>query len=71
MRIGMFGTGAYGLALSSVLFDNRHEITLWTKFEDEADNLIKKRCNNKLLPNYKLDEIINHDSSSNTSSFCK
>ena len=58
MRIGMFGTGAYGLALSSVLFDNRHEITLWTKFEDEADNLIKKRCNNKLLPNYKLDESI-------------
>ena len=25
MRIGLFGTGAYGLALSSILVNNKHE----------------------------------------------
>ena len=35
MKIGIFGTGAYGLALSSILSYNKHDITMWTRFEDE------------------------------------
>ena len=26
MKIGLFGTGAYGLALSSILNNNKHEV---------------------------------------------
>ena len=58
MRIGMLGSGAYGLALTSILTYNRHEVTIWTKFEEEKEELIKNKGNEKLLPNYKLDDSI-------------
>ena len=50
MRIGLFGSGAYGIALSSILSHNRHEITMWTKHKEEKDMIEKKGCNEKVLP---------------------
>ena len=35
MKVGLFGTGAYGMALASVLVDNNVEVTMWTKFIEE------------------------------------
>ena len=58
MKIGMLGSGAYGLALTSILTNNRHEVTIWTKFEEEANMLKKERGNSNLLPNYKLDDTV-------------
>jgi glycerol-3-phosphate dehydrogenase (NAD(P)+) len=58
MKIGLFGTGAYGLALSSILVNNEHKVTMWTKFEEEKDNLVKNRGNDTLLPGYKLDKSV-------------
>lgn len=58
MRIGLFGTGAYGMALSSILTHNKHEVTMWTKFEEEKKNLEKTRKNEKLIPNFKIDDSI-------------
>ena len=58
MKVGIFGTGAYGMALSSILSSNQCEITMWTKFEDEKNKLETTRMNEKLLPNFKLDENI-------------
>ena len=58
MKVGIFGTGAYGMALSSILTSNQCDITMWTKFEEEKENLEKTRMNEKLLPGYKLDEKI-------------
>lgn len=58
MRIGLFGTGAYGLALSSILVNNRHEVTMWTKFKEEAENLTNNSGNEALLPNYVLDKSV-------------
>lgn len=58
MKIGLFGTGAYGLALSSILAHNRCDITMWTRFDKEKENLETTRQNEKYLPGYKLDESI-------------
>ena len=58
MKIGLFGTGAYGMALSSILIDNNCEVTMWTKFSEEKDNLEKTRMNEQYIPNFKLDESI-------------
>ena len=58
MKIGLFGTGAYGLALSSILVHNRCEVTMWTKFEEEKKLLEEKGGNEKLLPNFKLDKSV-------------
>ncbi len=54
MKIGLFGCGAYGMALSSILSDNKCEITMWTKFEEEKEQLETTRSNERLLPNFKL-----------------
>ena len=35
MKIGIFGCGAYGMDLSSILIENKCQITMWTKFEEE------------------------------------
>ena len=58
MRIGLFGTGAYGLALSSVLVDNNCEVTMWTKFEEEKNSLEKTRKADNYIPNYKIEKDI-------------
>lgn len=58
MRIGLFGTGAYGLALSSVLTDNNCEVTMWTKFEEEKKSLEETRRADNYIPNYKIEETI-------------
>lgn len=58
MKIGVFGTGAYGLALTSILRENNNEVVMWTKFEDEKNLLISNRGNDKLLPGYRLDNSV-------------
>ena len=58
MKIGIFGCGAYGMALGSILIENKCQITMWTKFEEEKEQLEKTRCNEKLLPNFTLSDTI-------------
>ncbi len=58
MKIGLFGTGAYGMALSSVLSKNNCEITMWTKFKEEKEQLEKTRMNEQYIPGFKLDKSI-------------
>ena len=58
MRVGLFGTGAYGLALSSILTHNRNEVTMWTKFPEEKKQLEETHANEQLLPKFKLDEEV-------------
>ena len=54
MRVGILGCGAYGLALSSIMHENKCEIIMWTDFEEEKEKLIIDRCNKVKLPDYKI-----------------
>ena len=58
MKIGLFGCGAYGMALSSIMSENKCDITMWTKFEEEKEQLEKTRKNEKLIPNFSISEKI-------------
>lgn len=58
MKIGLFGCGAYGMALSNIMIDNNCEVMMWTKFEDEKKNLEETRKNEKLIPNFSISEKI-------------
>lgn len=58
MKIGIFGTGAYGMALSSILINNNCEITMWTKFEEEKTLLETTRKNEEIMPGFKLSKEI-------------
>ena len=48
MKIGIIGTGVFGIALSSILHKNGNDITMWTKFEDELTDLKKNRVRGNL-----------------------
>lgn len=43
MKTCVLGTGAYGLALASILIRNKNEVIMWTHSEDEYNDLLKRR----------------------------
>lgn len=53
MKVTILGTGAYGIALASVLHQNHNEITMWSKFSTEIKELEGKRKSPK-LPDYTI-----------------
>ena len=55
MKVGIFGTGAYGLALCSVLRHNHCDVVMWTKIEEEKEQLLKTRKIESYLPGYEID----------------
>jgi glycerol-3-phosphate dehydrogenase (NAD(P)+) len=48
MKIAVFGCGAYGMALSNIFIDNKHDVTVWTRFEEEKASIEKERATPKL-----------------------
>ncbi len=58
MRVGILGAGAYAMAISSILDYNKHDITMWTEFFEEAEMLKKTRKNDKKMPGFLLSEKI-------------
>lgn len=48
MKVGVLGAGAYGLALSHILVNNKVDVTVWTHDENEAKSLDKNRVSKKL-----------------------
>lgn len=48
MKVGVLGAGAYGLALSHILVNNKVDVTAWTHDENEAKILDKDRISKKL-----------------------
>jgi glycerol-3-phosphate dehydrogenase (NAD(P)+) len=57
-KIAVLVAGSWGTALSRVLADNGHAVTLWTRNEAQADEINHKRSNEKFLPGAKLPEGI-------------
>jgi glycerol-3-phosphate dehydrogenase (NAD(P)+) len=57
MKVCILGSGAYGIALSSILVSNKKEVIMWTINEEEAKFLNEKRESEK-LKGYKIDKNI-------------
>ena len=55
MKVAVLGTGGWGTALSLVLCDNGHEVTLWSHNPEKAE-LLRKTRENPLLQSVKLPE---------------
>lgn len=45
-KVGIIGTGAYGLALATVCHNNNHEVICYTKFKEEFE-MLTKYCEHK------------------------
>lgn len=57
MKISVFGSGGWGTAVSILLSDNGHQVTLWSAFEKEAETLRRDR-ENPLLKGVPLPDAI-------------
>ena len=58
MKISILGTGAYGMAMASVLHYNKHSIKMWTNSNDEANYLNTNRKSPKIDYDIPSDIII-------------
>ncbi len=50
MKITVLGAGAYGIALALAAYRNQNQVTIWTKLEEEQEEISKYRENKKSLP---------------------
>ncbi len=57
MKVCVLGTGAYGSALATILNENKNDVIMWTKFDNEA-NLMNTTRECPKLPGIKLDNNI-------------
>lgn len=58
MKITVLGAGGWGLALALTLDANKHNVTVWSPFENEVNALLKNRNNEKLLPGITIPDSI-------------
>ena len=67
MKISILGTGAYGMALASIFYNNGHFIKMWTNSNREKDMLVKLGHSDKvdfkipreILISTNMEEVIN------------
>ena len=53
-KIAVLGAGSWGTALASVLAYNGHDVRLWARRQELADEITATACNNRFLPNISL-----------------
>lgn len=58
MKIGILGAGALAIALTKVIDNEKHSITLWTKFELEKEDIEHSRENTKLFPGVRISDEV-------------
>ena len=58
MKISILGTGAYGMAIASVLHYNKHSIKMWTNSNEEANYLNTNKKSPKVNYDIPSDIII-------------
>lgn len=58
MKVTILGSGAYGIALALMFNKNNCDITIWERFEDKANDIIKHRENKQVLPGVKIPDNI-------------
>mgnify|MGYP002347194205 CR=1 FL=1 len=58
MKIGVFGAGSWGVALSMVLCDKGHDICVWSNDQEEVDKILKSRRLVHKLPEIRIPDKI-------------
>jgi glycerol-3-phosphate dehydrogenase (NAD(P)+) len=57
MKITLLGAGAWGTALA-IAFAGKHDVTLWSREEDVAVDLLNTRENKRFFPGYRLPDSV-------------
>lgn len=57
-KVGIIGAGSWGIAISLLLYNNKHEVTVWSALGEEIDLLLREREHKKCLPGVHIPEQI-------------
>ncbi|MCC5889681.1 MAG: NAD(P)H-dependent glycerol-3-phosphate dehydrogenase [Alkalibacterium sp.] len=57
-KIAVLGAGSWGSALANVLFENGHQVTLWTRDEKQRDEINTEHTNKHYLPDFTFPDNI-------------
>ncbi|MEK4798984.1 NAD(P)H-dependent glycerol-3-phosphate dehydrogenase [Thermoactinomyces sp. FSL K6-2592] len=57
-RIAVLGAGSWGSALASVLVENGHDVKIWARRDEQANEINQSHTNEKYLPGVKLPESL-------------
>ena len=60
LKISVLGAGSWGTAISTLLYDNGHEVTLWSHSKEEILDIEKNHENKSKLPGVTLPDDINY-----------
>ena len=63
MKIGLIGTGAYGVAMALMLNKNNKDIIMWTENEDKVKQYKKDKCIKDIIPGIECPDNIKLTSS--------
>ncbi|MCR5791202.1 MAG: NAD(P)H-dependent glycerol-3-phosphate dehydrogenase [Lachnospiraceae bacterium] len=55
-KVGIIGAGSWGIALALTLYDNKHEVTVWSILPEEVNLLNTEHEHKEKLPGVKLPE---------------
>lgn len=58
-KVSVIGAGSWGTALAVLLYENGHDVTIWSIDENEIDMLLEERENKPKLPGIKIHTDIN------------
>ncbi len=61
MKVAILGTGAYGMALASIFYNNKLKVSMWTNSEEEKELLLSSGKSNKIDYVIPKDIIISTD----------
>ena len=57
-KIAFLGSGAWGIAVAMVAYNNKHTVKMWSKIPEEIDEINRTRENSRCLKNVKIPEGI-------------
>ena len=56
--VAVLGGGSFGTAIANMIAENQHDVCLWLRSEERADEINQQRVNSQYLPDLKLNERV-------------
>ena len=57
-RVAVLGGGSFGTAIANIIADNHHDVCLWLRNEERAEEINQQNSNSQYFPDTTLNERV-------------